>query len=126
MSNLKKYAKYIILLAAFALFTNFLIFVGLNSNYKKIELRESLSDQIVVDKAEATRSQCRVYGKIINNEINNINDKYIKISAYNANGKNVATKLLKIENLKLNEEKKFQASFEAKEVTSYEINIVDN
>ena len=125
MSNLKKYAKYIIWLVAFAIFTNFLIFVGFNVNYKKIELRENPSDQIVIDKAEATKSQCRVYGKIINKEINNLNDKYIKISAYNAEGKNVATEYLEVKDLKSNEEKPFRASFKAKEATSYEINIVN-
>ncbi len=125
MSKLKKYAKYIIWLVAFYLFTNFLIFVGFNANYKKINLREGVSDQIIIDKAEASKTQCRVYGKVKNIENNNINGKYIKISTYNDQGINVATEYFKIENLNSNEEKPFRVSFNAKEVKSYEINIVN-
>ena len=123
MSNLKKYAKYVLWVVAFYFFTNFLIFVGFNANYKSINVKEK-PEQISVERAEATKSEGRIYG-IIKNK-NNLNGKYIKVSIYNSNNQEVATEYLKIENLKPEEEKKFKALFTANDAKTCELNIVDN
>ena len=125
MDNLKKYAKYILLIIAGYLLTHFLIFIALNSEYKAIQLVQNLPEQIVIDKAEATKIQGRIYGNVQNNENKNLNGKQIKISIINSNNENIATEYLKIENLGINEKKAFKCNFNAKEAKSYEINIVD-
>ena len=122
MANLKKYAKYIIWIVAFYFFTSFLIFVGFNANYKSIAVKE-VPEQISVERAEATKSQGRIYG-IVNNK-NNLNGKYIKITIYNSSNQEVATEYLKISDLKADEQKKFKAVFSADDAKSCEINIVD-
>lgn len=124
MKNLKKYAKYIIWLVAFYLFTQFLIFVALNSNYKPIEVNE-VSEQIVVEKAEATKSHVKVYGKIKNSQGSDLNGKYIKITAYNSNNNEITSNYIKIENI-ASDEKSFQANFAAKDAKSCGIYIVKN
>jgi len=126
MSTLKRFGKYILWIIGVYLLTNLLIFIGFNSNYKNIELREEAPSQITIDKAEATKDQGRVYGKVKNSSENNLNGKYIKITVYNSNNENIATEYLKIENLDNDMEKAFRSTFNANDAKSYEINIVDN
>lgn len=126
MKELRKYAKYVLWIVLFLIFTNFLIFVGFNTDYKKITPRENLPEQISIDKAEATDSNGRIYGKIKNIESNNLNGKYIKILIFNEKNENIDTEYLYIEDLKVNEEKSFQSTFTAKNAKSFEINIVEN
>ena len=123
MKELKKYAKYVLWLVLFYFLTNFLIFVGFNANYKSINVKE-VPSQVKIQKAEATKSQVRVYGTVKNQD--NLNGKFIKLSVYNADNEEIATEHLKIENLKSDEEKNFRFTSTANGVTSCEVNIVDN
>ena len=109
MSDLKKDAKIVLLVVAGFLLSGFLIFVGLNSNYKPIRLSQELPQQITIEKAEANKDQGRVYGYVQNSNESNLNGKY-----------------LKIENLDVNEKKLFRSNFNAKNARSYDINIIDN
>ena len=124
MSDLKKDLKIVLLVIAGFLLTGFLIFVGFNVNYKPIELKSELPNQISIEKAEATKVQARVYGYVDNSGNNNLNGKFIKVSVFN--NEQVETKFLKIENLEKNERKLFKALFNVKKVNSYSIDIVDS
>lgn len=124
MSDLKKDLKIVLLVIAGFLLTGFLIFVGFNVNYKPIELKSELPNQISIEKAEATKVQARVYGYVDNSGDNNLNGKFIKVSVFN--NEQVETKFLKIENLEKNERKLFKALFNVKKVNSYSIDIVDS
>lgn len=124
MSDLKKDLKIVLLVIAGFLLTGFLIFVGFNVNYKPIELKSELPNQISIEKAEATKVQARVYGYVDNSGDNNLNGKFIKVSVFN--NEQVETKFLKIENLEKNERKLFKALFNVKKVSSYSIDIVDS
>lgn len=126
MDNLKKYAKYIILIIAGFLLTDFLIFIGFNANYSKITLKANVPAQISINKAESNKSQVRIYGHVHNSDENNINGKYIKISVYNAENENIATQYLKIDDVEYGSNKLFKFNFSADEAASYEIDIVDN
>ena len=122
MKKLKKYAKYVIWIALFYIFSSFLIFVGLNSGYKSIEVKE-VPSQISLEKAEATKSQVRVYGTVKNDS--SLNGKNIEIKVYDVLNNMIATEKLKIENLKADEEKKFISRFSAENAKYCEINIKD-
>lgn len=126
MKALKKYAKYILIVVGIYLLTSFLIFIGFNSNYKKIELKNELPEQISIEKAEASKKEGRIYGYVKNMEESNLNGKYIKVSIYNSGNENIATEYLKIDDLKSSQDKLFKATFVADNAKSYEINIVDN
>ena len=125
MGTLKTYLKYILWIIAFYFFTNFLIFVGFNVNYKSIDAKGDLPEQITIDKAEATKKQGRIYGHIQNNEQNNLNGKYIKITIFNSADENIATQYLKIQNLGATENKMFRATYTAKDSKYYEIDITE-
>ena len=125
MTDLNKDIKIILLVVSGFLLTGFLVFMGLNANYKPIKLNSELPSVITIEKAEATKVQVRVYGRIKNSEENDLNGKYIKVSAFNANNEKIATEFLKIENLKKNENKLFKATVNAEQVKAYTIDLVD-
>ena len=125
MSNLNKDFKIVLLVVAGFLISGFLIFIGLNVNFKPIESNSEYPSQISIEKAEAAKTQARIYGYVQNSETNNLNSKYIKVSIFNSKNENVETKYLKIENLSKNERKLFKASFNQKDVKSYTLEIVD-
>ena len=126
MSTLKKYAKYIIWIILFYIFTNILIFIGFNSNYHAIQLKQDLPEQVTIKKAESTKAQGRIYGDIENSSENNINGKYIKATIYNVKDEKIATEYVKITDLSSSSEKPFRLLFTASNATSYTLEIVDN
>lgn len=125
MSTLKRFAKYILIIIGVYLLTFFLVFVSLNSGYSNISLKGEIPKQISIEKAEATKTNGRVYGYISNEKGNNVNDKYLKISVYNSTSELLTTKYLKIDGIKYGEKKLFTARFNAKGTNSYSISIVD-
>ena len=118
--------KIVLLVIAGFILTGFLIFIGFNVNYKPIELKSEFPNQISIEKAEATKVQARVYGYVQNSSEIDLNSKFIKVSVFNSNNENVETKYLKIENLEKNERRLFKAFFNAKEVKSYSVDIVNS
>ncbi|MBR0426689.1 MAG: hypothetical protein IJK18_00585 [Clostridia bacterium] len=126
MSDLNKDFKIVLLVVAGFLITGFLIFIGFNVNFKPIELKSELPNQISIEKAEATKAQARIYGYVQNSNENNLSGKFIRVSVFNNNNENVETKYLKIENLEKNERKLFKAWFNQKKVKSYSVDIVDS
>ena len=126
MSDLNKDFKIVLLVVAGFLLSGFLIFIGFNVNYKPIELKSEFPNQISIEKAEATKVQARVYGYVQNSSEIDLNGKFIKVSVFNSNNENVETKYLKIENLEKNERRLFKAFFNAKEVKSYSVDIVNS
>ena len=126
MTDLNKDLKIVLLVATGFLLTGFLIFIGLNVNFKPIELKYELPNQISIEKAEAIKVQARVYGYVQNSEESNLNNKFIKVSIFDSKGENVDTKYLKIENLNKNEKKLFKVWFNKKDVKSYAVDIVNS
>ena len=126
MFDLNFDVKIVLLVIAGFILTGFLIFIGFNVNYKPIELKSEFPNQISIEKAEATKVQARVYGYVQNSSEIDLNGKFIKVSVFNSNNENVETKYLKIENLEKNERRLFKAFFNAKEVKSYSVDIVNS
>ncbi len=126
MTDLNKDIKIVLLVVGGFLLTSFLIFIGFNVNYKPIELKAELPNVITIEKAEATKVQARVYGRIRNTDESDFNGKYIKVSLYNANNENISTEYLKIENLGKDENKLFRATFNAEKAKSYIVDLVDS
>ena len=126
MFDLNFDVKIVLLVVAGFVLTGFLIFVGFNVNYKPIELKSEVPEQISIEKAEATKFQARVYGYVTNSEENNLNGKFIKVSMFDSSNEHIETKFLKIEDLENNKPKLFKVMLNTKGVKSYTINIVNN
>ena len=126
MDRLKTFRKYIIWLILFYLFTMLCTYVGLNAMYTNIENGSTLPEEVKVDIAQATSVNGRIYGEIKAEKENNLNGKYLKINIYNRLNKLTGTKYLKIEDVKLNEPKKFMVNFTAENIKSFDIAILDD
>ena len=127
MSTFKKIIKYVILLVVFYFFSKFLIYVGLNSTYKDIEVSCQESQQINVEFAQATKVNGRIFGKITNNdEANDVNGKYVEVEIFNSKNELLGKKYLYISGINKNETKKFEVFFKKNSVDHCEVNIVEN
>ena len=65
MDKIKSYFKYIIWIVLFFIFSEFLINVGLNSNYRDIERKDNVT-QVSIYQADATKVNGRIRGIIKN------------------------------------------------------------
>ncbi|MBO6233606.1 MAG: hypothetical protein J6N78_06120 [Clostridia bacterium] len=122
MDKVKKYILYIVLLVVFALFSNFLIAVGLNANYKEIERKQDNLTQVEIYQAEATKVNGRIRG-YINNKDNPVEQKYLKLDFYSARDVNMGSKYIEIDNKQ--EEMPFEAFFKLNNVSYYKVSLVN-
>ena len=124
MDNIKKYLKYIIWIVLFFIFSEFLINVGLNSNYKKIERKDEIA-QIGVYQAEATKVNGRIRGIIKNLTPEELSGKYVRIDFYSSRDVNLGKKYIEIGNIEKDKTKSFEVLFKLKDVDYYKISIVE-
>ena len=126
MERLKTFRKYIIWIILFYLFTMLMTYIGLNSTYKEMEKNTETPSQVKIDIAQSTKVNGRIFGEITSTEENDLNGKYIKIQIYDRRNELIGAKYLKIEDVKINEPKKFVSYFTAENVESYSVDIVDD
>lgn len=124
MERLKTFLIYALIIVGFIILSEFLINVGLNSNYKDIYRKDSNS-QVSIYQAQATLVNGRIKGIISNLETNQLNGKYIKIDFYSKKNKLIGTKYLNVENIQKNESEPFELYFKLENTNSYEISVVD-
>lgn len=125
MDTMKRFAKYLILLIVFWIFSDILINVSINSIYKDIEPQNPLSSQISISRAEATSVNGRINGVVTNNTDNNISGKYLKVDLYSSTGNLLGTKFLDIGTVGDNESRSFETYFKFQNVKAYDVTIVD-
>ena len=124
MSKLKKYFKYTLWIIGFFILSEFLINVGLNSNYNDMKRRDNI-EQISIYQADSTAINGRIRGIIKNSESNNLSSKYIKIEFYSKRNVYLGKKYIEIGNLQTNETKPFELFFKLHNASEYNISIVD-
>lgn len=125
MDRMKTFLKYAIWLILFFIFSEFLINVGLNSSYKDIKRRDNIG-QVQITEAKATLVNGKVKGSITTSEEDYLTGKYVRIDYYSKRDILVGTKYILIETTENNKTQDFNTYFELKDVTSYEVSIVDN
>lgn len=126
MGRLKTFRKYVLWIILFYLFTMLMTYVGFNSTYKNIEQKSDIPAQTKIDIAQSTKVNGRIFGEVTSTEENDLNGKYIKVQIYNRKDALVGIKYLKIEDTKINEPKKFVVYFNAENIESYEIDIIED
>lgn len=127
MDRLKTFAKYAVIILIFYIFSDILIFIGINGTYKTIKNYEILSQSPKVDVSESKATYINGYvnGNITNNTENLIDKTYIKIDFYSERNVNLGTKYIEIQNLKQNNTRDFRIAFKFTDVARYEISVVD-
>lgn len=121
MKTLFKYALWVVL---FIIFSEFLINVGLNSTYKKIERKDNI-EQVNIYQAEATKVNGRIRGIITNSESEDLSGKYIRIQLFSVRDVFLGEKYIEIHQLEENETQNFELLFKAQDVNYYTVDIVD-
>ncbi|MCI8655674.1 MAG: hypothetical protein HFJ48_07450 [Clostridia bacterium] len=120
MKRLKTFAKYVLIITLFYIFSNILIFWGINTNYDNLSIKGTIPEQVIVKTASATLVNGEVKGYLL--DTHNISDKYIKFSFYTDTDSLACIKCLKISELKDNE---FSFYFKFNYVDSYSVELVD-
>lgn len=123
MDKMKKYFIYIITLVVFALFTEFLIAVALNSNYKYISCASEKLENVEIYQSEATKVNGRIRGIIKNSEDNKIDKNYLKIDYFSARDVNMGCSYVEIDKEK--EEIPFEVFFKLENVSYYKLSFVN-
>lgn len=127
MKRLKTFFTYALIIAAFWLFSNILIYIAINGTYAHTDTRVyTTSPEIIVGDSKATYINGFVKGGIKNNTNEIINDKYLKIDLYSARDVKLGTKYVKIENLQPNEYKEFEMWYKFTDVDYATIIVTDN
>lgn len=124
MDKMKKYFIYVILIILFAIFTEFLINVGISSTYSQMEDTSNKKfANVEIYQAESTKVNGRLKGMIKNSEENPITEKYLKFDFYSDRGVNMGSKYIEIDRTK--QEQLFEAFFKLKNVSNYKISFVN-
>ena len=124
MDRMKTFLKYALWVIGFFILSEFLINVGLNSTYKDIERRDANS-QVSIYQAQATLVNGKIIGTIKNSEEDYLTGKYVRIDFYSKRDILVGKKYIPITTTEVTTSQDFKVYFELKDVTSYEISIVD-
>lgn len=127
MAKLKKYLLYVIIIVAFWIFSDILIYLSINSSYVNVDTKVySISPEITVGESKATYVNGFVKGTIRNNTDSIINNKYLKIELYSPRDVKLGTKYIKIENLDVNKYKEFEMWYKFTDVEYANVTVTDN
>ena len=125
MKRMKTFLIYALIIVGFYIFSEFLITVGLNSSYEDIQRRDNVS-QVEIYEAQATLVNGKVKGVIKDSRGNeSLTGKYVEIDFYSKRDNVVARKYIPIETTDVKTTQEFSSYFEAEDVTSYSIAIVN-
>lgn len=122
MDRLKTFAKYIIWIALFWIFSDILIYAGLNSTYKNISSKNSVPDGIQIIQMQATKVNGRI--KLRVNQAD-LSGKYLKVELYSDSGKTLGVEYLEIGTIAEGNTKTLEKYFKITDVKSYNIAVVD-
>ena len=121
MSIGRKIMAWIAILVGLFVFSDFLIYVGINSTYKEIE-RQDENSQIAVYQADATYVNGRIRGVI--KDIREVQGKYLKIELYTKRHVLVGKSYVEIKDIENSETQPFEVLFKANDVAYYKIDTV--
>lgn len=127
MNRLKTFGKYILLLAAFYIVSNILIYFCIQTSYSPVEskIEENSQIEISVSEAKATLINGKIEGSIKNKSAGDLTKKYIKCEFFSKRGTLILTKYIEIDELKIGEEKKIEIGFRAENIKSVKMQITD-
>lgn len=121
MGTMKTFAKYAIWIILFWIFSDILIYAGINSTYKDIESKGKIPDGIEVVQVQATT----VNGRIKLKANNSLSGKFLKVDLYSSRDNILGTQYIEIGNVSENQTKEIETYFKISEVKSYQISVVD-
>ncbi len=124
MARMKTFLIYALLVVGFFIFSEFIISVGLNSSYKDIERKDNIS-QVEITEAKATLVNGKIKGIIKDNEVDKLTGKYVEIDLYSERDNMIGKRYVEINTTEVNREQEFSIYFEAEDVKSYSVAIIN-
>ena len=125
MARLETFLIYALIIVGFFLFSEFLINVGLNSSYKDITRKDNTS-QVEINEAQATLVNGKIKGTIKDERgQNSLTGKYVEIDLYSSRDNMIGRRYVEIETTDVNTTQDFNIYFEAEDVKSYSVVIVN-
>lgn len=124
MARVKKFFIYFLIVVAFFLFSQVVIYIAINTTYeyKSIELKTTIPMEVEV---QATSVNGFAKGKISNQTEKEIQNQYIQIQCYSKHNVLMGTKYIEIDKIGAKEEKEFEVRFNFNKVDKAVIDIVD-
>lgn len=122
MSTVKRFGKYLVWIILFWIFSDILIYAGINSTYKDMEKRGTLPEGIQVIQMQSTKVNGRINLQVNNKELSG---KYLKIDLYSDMGNVLGTQYFEIGNIDDNQVKNIETYFKISDIKSYEISVVE-
>lgn len=122
MGTIKTFGKYLLWLILFWIFSDILIYVGINTTYKDMKNKGTLPEGIQVVQMQSTKVNGRIKLTVNNEELSG---KYLKIDLYSDAGNLFGTQYLEIGEVKKDETKNIETYFKISDIKSYEITVVD-
>lgn len=124
MARMKQFFIYFILIVAFFLFSQVMIYFYINTTYqyKKVEVKTDIPMEIEV---QATSINGFAKGKIKNQTENEIENQYIKIECYSKHDVLMGTKYIKLDKIGINEEKEFEVRFNYNKVDKAVVDVIE-
>ena len=125
MDRLKTFLFYAVIVVAFFILSEVLIYLNLNSVYDRISLRDYTVTQVAIKEAKATLVNGYVKGTLQNKGEEDLNGKYLKIDFYSSMNNVLGTKYISISGLSENEYMDFEVHFKLQDIESYSLSIVE-
>lgn len=124
MARMKTFFIYFLLVVAFFIFSQIMIYFGLNTTYqyKNVEIKTTIPMEAVV-KATSVDGIANI--KIKNTDGANLENKYLEIACYSKHDVEMGTKYIEIGKINNAEEKEFEVRFNYNKVEKVFVDIVD-
>lgn len=127
MKRMKTFFIYALLIAAFWIFSNLIIYITINGTYKDKKATVYVnSPEIIISESKATYVNGYIKGSIKNNTEKIIDGKYLKIDMYSKRNVNLGTKYIKIDNLHENQVRDFEMWYKYTDVDYIIITTTDD
>lgn len=125
MERVKQITFYLVVIIVFAIFSNYMIKIGLKNTYHTISGTVKISTpKITMSEVKTTDVNGYAKGEIENNLGEDIDKIYIKIDLYSKRDVNLGTEYIEISNLKAGKTRKFEIDYRYSKVDHYEITCV--
>lgn len=124
MDRIKTFIKYGLAIIGGILLSELLINASLESQYRKLERRDNIS-QVIIQEAQATMVNARIKGKIENPEERPLEGKYLKFDFYSTRDVYMGTQYIDISNLEKNQTQDIEMYFRIERASYYQISMVD-
>ena len=127
MKRMKTFFIYALLVIAFWIFSDIIIYLTINGTYKNKSTEVYISSpQVVISESKATYVNGYVKGSIKNNTTETLSDKCLKIDMYSPRDVLLGTKYVRIDALNPGKNQEFEMRYQFTDVNKVIITMTEN